>query len=414
MRSFHRIIKSLKEIINLAFPDGSFEIRLLSISLIWFLSFSLYFAFNVDFSQMKELMGYDSFFYIGGDYPKLMLNKILSWNLRHPIFVIINYPILIIDALLPANLHIALFSMVSSIMMAFSNLFIYKICDYQNIDQRCSIISIILFSTFAHIILLSGLAETFVYTIFCCLFMILLALKKKSNIVSDNIIFALLTGTTITNCIYFFIIKYWEKVGNIKDSISATIKSSLLFIPLFGLTFIGLVFRIVIKHIPLKDAILNDTYKFVHNDINLLDVTWRHYFADPLLFHYTDQVVLTQNAEILPDYPYLIFNLIILFVLIFAFVWGGLFKLNTTSNKICASFFLYNIIIHFVCGYGSNELQLFCGHWLFFIPLLVATGLSAVKNTYIRYSFQVLFLIISLFFAIYNGYCYITSINACI
>ena len=136
----------------------------------------------------------------------------------------------------------------------------------------------------------------------------------------------------------------------------------------------GLAYRIVLKHIPLKDAILNDTYKFVHSDTNLLDVTWRHYFAEPFLFHYTDQVVLTQNAEVLPYYPFVIYDLIILFILVFALLWGGLFKYKTTICKICASFFLYNIIIHFVCGYGNNELQLFCGHWIFFIPILVAIG----------------------------------------
>ena len=83
-------------------------------------------------------------------------------------------------------------------------------------------------------------------------------------------------------------------------------------------------------------------------------------------------------------------------------------------SKICASFFLFNIIIHFICGYGNNELQLFCGHWIFFIPILVAMGLNSFKELSVKHMFQVLFTAISLFMAIHNGYCYITSINACI
>lgn len=414
MKLFLQLKDALKETYQIVIPHNRCEINIFMISLIWFLSFSLYFALNVEFSEMTELMGYDSIFYIGGDYPKLMLSKIFSWNLRHPIFVIINYPLLIIDYFLPGNLHIALFALFSSILFSFNNLFIYKICKELKIEQISSIISIILYSTFAHIILLSGQAETFVYTITFCLLMILLVLKKESNIVSDNIIFAILTGATLTNCVYFFIIKFWEKAGSFKKSIIATIKSSFLFIPLFGLTFMGLVYRIISKHIPLKDAILNDTYKFIHSDINLLDVTWKHYFAEPFLFHYTDQVVLTQNAEVLPDYPSAIYNLIILFILIFALAWGGIFNFKTTISKICASFFLFNIIIHFVCSYGNNELQLFCGHWIFFIPILVAMGLNSIKSPLVRYSFQVLFLAIAVFMAIHNGYCYITSINACI
>lgn len=414
MELFYRLKKAVYEAYQIVIPHGKCERNIFVVSLIWFLCFSLYFAFNANPSDLGELMGYDSKFYIGGDNPKLMLNKILSWNLRHPIFVIINYPLLLIDYFLPSNLHIALFAFFSSILFSFGNLFIYKICKELTIEKENNIISIILYSTFAHIILLSGQAETFVYTITFCLLMILLALSKKSNIFTDNIIFAILTGVTITNCIYFFIIKIWENSGAIKKSIIATIKSSILFIPLFGLTFLGLVYRIILKHIPLKDALLNDTYKFVHHDINLLEVTWRHYFAEPFLFHYTDQVVLTQNAEVLPDYPFAFYNLIILFILIFALVWGGLINYRTTISKICASFFLYNIIIHFVCGYGNNELQLFCGHWIFFIPILVAMGLNSIKCLSIRHIFQVLFLAISLFMAIHNGYCYITSINECI
>lgn len=414
MRLFCHIKDALKELYQMVIPHGKCEIYIFILSLIWFQCFSLYFASNVDFSDMTELMGYDSKFYIGGDYPKLMLSKILSWNLRHPIFVIINYPLLIIDYFLPNNLHIALFALFSSILFSFNNLFIYKICKELSIEQTNSILSIILYSTFAHIILLSGQAETFVYTITFCLLMILLALKKRSNIVSDNIIFAILTGVTLTNCIYFFIIKLWENAGALKKSMMATIKSSFLFIPLFGLTFMGLVYRIIFKHIPLMDAVLNDTYKFIHTDINLLDVTWKHYFAEPFLFHYTDQVVLTQNAEVLPDYPFTIYNYIILFVLIFALAWGGFFNYKTKISKICASFFLYNIIIHFVCSYGNNELQLFCGHWIFFIPILVAMGLNSIKSLSVRYMFQFLFLAIAVFMAIHNGYCYITSINACI
>lgn len=414
MKSFRRLKESLKETYQIIVPQNKCERRICAVSLLWFLCFSLYFAFNVTFTENTELMGYDSIFYIGGDYPKLMLRKILSWNLRHPIFVMINSPLLIIDYFLPSSLHIALFAFFSSILFSFSNLFIYKICQELKIEQNCCIVSIILYSTFAHIILLSGQAETFVYTITFCLLMILLAIKKKSNIVSDNILFSILTGSTITNCIYFIIIKFWENAGAIKKTTVTTIKSTILFIPLFCLTFMGLVYRIIFKHIPIKDAVLNDTYKFIHGDTNLLDVTWKHYFAEPFLFHYTDQVVLTQNAEVLPDYPYPIYNLIILFILIFALVWGGVLNYKTMISKICASFFLFNIIIHFICGYGNNELQLFCGHWIFFIPILVAMGLNSFKELSVKHMFQVLFTAISLFMAIHNGYCYITSINACI
>ena len=114
-------------------------------TLIWFLSFSLYFSLYVDFSYHHELMGYDSDFYIGEGNEKLALNKIASWNLRHPLYVMINYPILLIDALLPSKLHWAIFAVFSSIIMAGSNMLIYKICKQVLGGDISTLISILLF-----------------------------------------------------------------------------------------------------------------------------------------------------------------------------------------------------------------------------------------------------------------------------
>lgn len=401
----------MKELQNLIIPKGKAEKIVFFSTLLWFLCFSLYFTLNVDFSYHHELMGYDSDFYIGGKTHKLMLNKIASWNLRHPLYVMINCPILLIDALLPSTFHWAVFAGFSSTLMAGSNLLLYKICKHILIEESATLTSVILFPTFAHIMLLSGLTETYVITIYFVLLLILLALNRKSTSLSDNIIFAILTGATLTNCIYFFFIKIWEKAGHLKQAIITTLKSTCLFIPLFGITFTGLAFRYFVKHIPLMEAILNDTHKFVHNNNIPFSIIWNHYFADPFLFHYTNQVVHTSNAEVLPAYPSLIYNLSIIFILAF-FVWG-LIKSKAVLRNICLCFFGYNIIIHFICGYGNNELQLFCGHWLFFIPLFIAIGLDSIHNLPTRRVLQILLLTCAAFFAIHNAYCYILSIQAC-
>jgi len=258
---------------------------------------------------------------------------------------------------------------------------------------------------------LAGLAETYVLTIYFVLLLILFAMTKESTLFSDNVIFAILTGATLTNCIYFFIVKAWEKAGDIKQAIITTLKSTFLFIPLFGITMIGLAFRYFVKHIPLMEAILNDTHKFVHDSNIELSTIWNHYFADPLLFHYTDQVVHTNNAEVLPSYPSIYYHVTIIFLLLFS-LWGVI-KSKAILRNICLSFFAYNIIIHFICGYGNNELQLFCGHWLFFVPIFVAIGLNAITHIFTRRVFQAIMIACAIFFAIHNGYCYVTSIQAC-
>ncbi len=402
----------MKDFIIYIIPHKKNEKIIFFSTLLWFLYFSLYFALCVDFSYHHEIMGYDSDFYIGeGRNPKLMLNKIVSWNLRHPLYVMINYPVLLIDALLPSSLHWAVFAIFSSIIMAGSNLLLYKICKLALVGEISTLVSVILFSTFAHIMLLSGLAETYVLTIYFVLLFILLAMTKKSTLFSDNIIFAILTGTTLTNCIYFLLVKVWEKAGNIRQAIITTLKSTFLFIPLLVITMTGLAYRYLFKHIPLMEAILNDTHKFVHDSNILLTTIWNHYFADPFLFHYTDQVVHTSNAEVLPSYPSIFYHIIIIFLLLFA-LWGVV-KSKAILRNICLSFFAYNFFIHFVCGYGNNELQLFCGHWLFFVPIFIAIGLDAITHRITRRVFQIIMFACAIFFAIHNGYCYTTSIQAC-
>lgn len=389
-------------------PQNKIEKTIFFLSLIWFLSFSLFYAFNADFSVKNELMGYDSWFYIGSGNPKLTLSKLISWNLRHPLFVMINLPLLLIDVILPAKLHIPLFAFASSIIMSLSDVLIFKICENLSITRTNSILSVLLFPSFAHVLLLSGQPETYVYTIFFVLLLILLAHTHTSSWLSDNIIFAILTGTTLTNCVYFFIVKLWEKSGRLKESIITTLKSSYLFLPLFALTMTGLLYRYFFKHISLYESILNDTHKFVHESSDQLSLAWSNYLSEPILFHYIDQIVMTSNAEILPEYPAFYYNLIVLFILLMA-VWGVI-QSNKLLRNICISFFVYNFIIHFLCGYGINELQLFCGHWIFFVPILVAIGLNAIKAIYIRQTTQLLVLLCIIVFAFLNGYHYYVSI----
>jgi len=392
-------------------PQNKTERIVFVFSLIWFLSFSLFYAFNADFSVKNELMGYDSWFFIGSGNPKLTLSKIISWNLRHPLFVMINLPLLLIDVILPAKLHIPLFAFASSIIMSLSNVLIFKICENLSITRTNSILSVLLFPSFAHILLLSGQPETYVYTIFFVLLLILLAHTHSSSRISDNIIFAILTGTTLTNCVYFFIIKLWEKCGKFKEAVMTTIKSSYLFVPLFLITMTGLIYRYFFKHISLYESILNDTHKFVHESNNQLSLAWTNYFSEPMLFHYTDQIVMTSNAEILPDYPAFYYNLIVLFVLLMA-VWGVI-RSNKLLRNICISFFAYNFVIHFICGYGINELQLFCGHWLFFVPIFVAIGLNAINRKVIREIAQLMIMLCIFAFTFLNGcHYYISIINS--
>ena len=390
-------------------PSNRLESTIFFSTLIWFLLFSIFFSFLVDLSENQvELMGYDTFFYIGGDYPKLHLSKLLSWNLRHPCFVIFNLPSLIIDALLFYKLHVFVFSFISCIISSLSNLMIFKICREIGADKWATITAIILFPTFAHVILLSGQPETFVFTMFFMVLLILSAVLKHSNYYTDSILFLFLTGTTLTNCVKFLFVKIWEENGNIYNAIKRTTRSSWLFCIMFLLTAAGLVYRIVYKHIPLNDAIFNDTLKFVHELPNKFYLAWCHFLSEPILFHSTDLIVYTKDATVLPPYPSILMDMVIAFIYILS-IYGLVRNIRSLVGKICLSCMLFDLFMHFVVGYGLNELQLFCEHWIFFVPITLSLAVSSLKNSLLRGSVIGFLLLVAVFFSLYNGYCYIHS-----
>lgn len=407
---FKDIIKSITIIINTIIPHGRREYIIFFSSFFWFLILSSFFSFLADFDGRNvELMGYDTKFYISGDNPKLLFSKLLSWNIRHPLFVLINLPSMIVDLVLPSYFHIFVYAFSSCIISALSNLLIYKICRNVGVDIMSSVIVVVLYPTFAHVILLSGQPETFVFTQLLTLQLILLTILNISNCYTDNVIFAVLTGTTLTNSIKFFLVKFCESNYNIKKTIIKTFRSSFLFLCFFFLTLLGLAYRIVYKQIPIDVAFFNDTLLFVHSMPNRLYLTWSHFLSEPIIFHSSSSVVYTKDATILESYPSFFFHCIIAFLLVFAFV--GLFKnRRDLIVKIVFSCIMCDVLIHIVLGYGLNELHLFCEHWLFFIPISIALGLSSLKSNNLRIFFIIILLLLSLFLASYNSYCYLNSL----
>ena len=91
---------AVRSLVRTTCPHGKDEKAVQFLSLAYFLSFSLIFACNVDTSLQPEIMGYDTFVNIDSEYPKLALSKALSWNVRHPLFVLFNMPTLLVTTIL--------------------------------------------------------------------------------------------------------------------------------------------------------------------------------------------------------------------------------------------------------------------------------------------------------------------------
>ncbi len=107
---------AVRSLVRTTFPHGKDEKAILFLSLAYFLFFSLIFACNVDTSLQPEIMGYDTFVNIDSEYPKLALSKALSWNVRHPLFVLFNLPTLLVTTILGGGKMVCL-----CILLVFDN-----------------------------------------------------------------------------------------------------------------------------------------------------------------------------------------------------------------------------------------------------------------------------------------------------
>lgn len=82
-------------------------------------------------------------------------------------------------------------------------------------------------------------------------------------------------------------------------------------------------------------------------------------------------------------------------------------------NKILQIFllwFLIDITILFVSGYGLCQAEIFCGHWFFIIPILISCSFSLFKHK-TKYLFYCTISIFTLFFLIHNTSMIINSLN---
>lgn len=178
-----------------------------------------------------EMMGYDSFMYV--DYPPQMFNLsyLTHWHLRHPIMAIFYLPAILIDYLLSAfDIHIRwiLFVLNTNVYMTSSMILLYRLLIKLNVDHLISIFSVVLFCSFAHIILLSIQVESYVVSMFFLLLMLNMYIHGKKSVLIDNLLFAGLAGTTSTNGIKLFMVFAYQS-KSIKEFLRRCF-SSILFV----------------------------------------------------------------------------------------------------------------------------------------------------------------------------------------
>lgn len=401
------IYNQLCAFLRILYPSNKPERFVLIGLLLYFCSISIPFCLSVQPEQLG-MLGYDTAGHLTVPSMKISLENCLSWNLRHPLYRLMYLPFIIInEGLLLIGIDITwpLFASSTIILMSLSGLFIFKALRLLCLSIRDSIILLVMFCSFAHTIMLGIQVDSFNMSMFWGSMMVLLFVSGTHNSFTDNLLFLGIAGTTSTNFIKVVFYHLIEE-RSIKHTFKRIIKSVPLFCILFVLTIPNLCSRIAERPRGLLYAIIGDSFSFLGTDVNKWQLFIDNFLCDPIIFHHTDGIIYSHETTHLPPYPTPLFYIPI--TIIFMMVVISIIQ-NHRHHLIqffCCSFG-FDILMHFGIGYGMEEAQLFCGHWLFFLPILLG---MFIKNLSTNKYLTTLIALVTMFLLIYNIFCYYYSL----
>jgi hypothetical protein len=356
-----------------------------------------------------EFLGYDTDIRFSTDPIMMSSENLLKWSARHPLYTFFYFPIILVnELLLKLGLDITrpLFMLSSVIVMGFSFLLLYKIFRTIKLGNRQCFVLLCLFGSYAHVILLGFQVDSFVITMFFLLLMILLFCRHHHNFLTDNLLFLGLTGTTSTSFIKFAIYQFIEE-KSIRIAFKRFIQSILFFVITLFLTIPDLLYRLSLKR-GLAYAFIGDTLQYTGSRIDKCHLFIDNFLSEPVLFHDKTGIVFSPETINLPSYPYPFFYLpvAILFILTLLSV---IINRNQGLTWLFCLCFTTDILIHFGIGYGIEEAQLFCGHWIFYLPIMIGLLIKHLARKKAKLLTSVI-MIIAIFLWMYNISCFIRSL----
>lgn len=391
-------------------PNNFSEQCIFLLLLIYFATIAIVFCLLVLPKDLPlGMLGYDTAGHLTYEPMMISTDNILNWNIRHPLYRLLFLPVILInEGLLHLGLNITwpLFLATSTLFMSCSGLFIFKTLRTLGLSIYIASLLILLYGSFAHTIMLSIQVDSFVPSMFFCSAMTLLFVRRYHNKLTDNLLFLGIAGTTSTNFIKFAIYQLLEE-HSIKKSFIRFIQSIGIFCVLFVLTFPNLVTRLIERPRGFLYAVMGDSFNFQGTDTNKWKLFFDNFLSDPLLFHHTTGIIHSHDTIHLPSYPSIWFYTPIAIIFLLVIISVIVNRRKPVIHLFCCCIG-FDLFMHFSIGYGIEEGQLFCGHWLFFIPII--TGLLFINNIKNNITLFCIIAACSLFFFITNFLNFILSL----
>jgi len=328
-------------------------------------------------------------------------------GIRHPYLTLILLPEILIALLLKIAsgklaLHALFFFLLYNVIAALSNTMVYKYCSVLlKLSKIRAFLITLLFSLFAHNLILSFLPETFPLSMFGLLLMIYITTdsilnKKEIPLASNIIMFCFVSGVTISNSIKCLVAQLFQNIKPFRKKFDVILKSGLICL---GLCFFSISVAYIIQMILYGKWMMgNNTTEFISSmqGVNIL----QEFFFEPLLFHHNYNFFSIELVK-----PLLYFSLFtevtvrLFYVLI---LFSLLANIKEKSILLLLAMFSADILIHMVFGFGIRDSYIYCQHWFFICPLAIAFMYKKIRNAKLKTSFDIL-LIFFIFAFIWNN-----------
>jgi hypothetical protein len=400
-----RIIKQIKEgflpILDIMIPKGKYEKRIFGIFFFLFACFSVLFLHKYgNHCPHEEILDYDI------DYWRACFWTIptqpFQGGARHPLLMVIFFPLncLVFGIRLLSGelfLHYYLIAFFFNAVTALSIMIIYKYCvNLIRISKVQALIVCLLFAFFAHILLLSFVAETFQLSMLGLLLVVYLTTdsflnNKKIPIITNVILFVYVAGVTVSNGLKCVFAQLFQS-GDFRYKRNSILLSGII-------TFVLILFSFFINSLVTEVNLTNarnsaSGFTFAGQADIISEM-----FFEPVLFHQSHSFwgkcheIFAYNT---------IFPVIVNLILYAVIICAVLVNIRKKAVLLLLSFFGADVLIHLICGFGIDTLQVYSLHWLFIFPLLIGWLYKEINNSKMKTGLNVLILLLSISLAVNN------------
>lgn len=372
-----------RDILREAMPHGKAERRLTLALALWYAALvGLWLTFSDPYTS---LMGYDTRYNL---LECLDCTHLRNWYVRHPLQCLFYAPFSLLSKLLGGHSFAYICYGLNVVWLTLGTLCLYKLLRgfvereasasrlTSGAGARC-LLPCLLFCSLAYVLLIACQIDSYALNIFLLPLSLLVVVRHRRS-ATDNIMFLLLSGVTLTNgaklLLAFFVVeKGWRQaLGRAVRAVPLFLVSISWYIPL-------VIYRIVFKHTGVLATLMNDSAawsKPLFSLANRAEAFFSNFFAEPILFHFRS-LAAVRDRQIMPFYdsfaPY-----ILLAVLAFAILLSLWVNRRHICVRLFAAYFAIDVFVCFVVGFGIDEANIYAPHYLFFVPLLI--GLLSIRG----------------------------------